>query len=275
MLYTFGLSQDFEFGDNLELDVPEAGTSTFADTNLSFGIVSERENQQLDLGMGLSLTLQDTPSTDGTDGSIDQPFIDLSYSRQAPNATLDIDASYDQQSVDRLNLSDFATSEDGLVLPEDFDNLTGAGDREAYDASISLALGTNAPLGFNLSAGLSGIDYTGSTDPDLFDYDRTNLGAEALFQVSPVLTGIVGVSYSTYNASDDGETSTDTTDGYVGVEYDVSARTTVSGLGRCDADRDRGVRPHHHRCDQSDLEPGRRLRHAERRDHGRSRSGQR
>ena len=153
VLYTFGLSQDFEFGDNLELDVPEAGTSAFADTNLSFGIVSERENQQLDLGMGLSLTLQDTPSTDGTDGSIDQPFIDLSYSRQAPNATLDIDASYDQQSVDRLNLSDFATSEDGLVLPEDFDNLTGAGDREAYDASISLALGTNAPLGFNLSAG--------------------------------------------------------------------------------------------------------------------------
>ena len=75
---------------------------------------------------------------------------------------------------------------------------------------------------------LSGIDYTGSTDPDLFDYDRTNLGAEALFQVSPVLTGIVGVSYSTYNASDDEETSTDTTDGYVGVEYDVSARTTVS-----------------------------------------------
>lgn len=229
VLYSFGVSETVRVGNNLALDTPAQGTSTIADTNLTFGILSEREDQTLDLDMGLSLTIENTPDTgSSTEFGVQNPFIALSYGREAPNAAFGLNLDYRESEIDQLSLSDFINDDGVLDIPEDFDGLFGSGTRSAYGADVTLELGVDAPLGFNLEAGVSGINYSGSVDPDLFDYDRTNLGAEAVLEFSPVLSGTVGLDYSTYDAANPEQTYRTTTDGTVGIDYALSPRADLS-----------------------------------------------
>ena len=76
---SFGITQGFEYGDNLELDDPSEGESSIATTTLSFGIVAETERQQLDFGISGALQIQNTPNTDGTEADFANPSVDLSY----------------------------------------------------------------------------------------------------------------------------------------------------------------------------------------------------
>ncbi len=222
-----GVSQRFEYGDNLALSSPEEGSSSIATTRLSFGLESETERQVINLGLSGGLTIQDTPDTDGTETELGTPRLTLSYGLVGSNARLDLDALYRTDFVDTLTFQDFVNQDGILVLPEDFAGLDGTGKRTNYGLDARLQLGTSAPLGFDLTGGLSGTNYSNTTDPDLTDFSRTYVGADALFRISPVLTAIAGLRYSTYDSDDSTQTYRTTTTGDVGVNYDISARARL------------------------------------------------
>ena len=223
---TLGVDQRFEFGDNLGLDTPAEGNSSISTTRLSFGLISETDRQQLSLGLSGGLTIQDTPDTDGTQTDWGTPRLRFSYRLSGDNANLRVNANYTVAFIDTLELSDFVNDEGIVELPEDFSGLSGEGQRTSYSASAFLELGTDAPLGFDLSAGISGVSYSGPVDPDLFDFDRTFVGARALLRISPVLRGTAGLRYSTYDADDDEQTYRTRTTANLGFDYRVSPRAT-------------------------------------------------
>ncbi len=225
----FGLDQEFESGDNLALDIPAQGYSNIANTRLSFGVISETERQSLDLLLSGALTIQDTPDTFGTETDFGTPLARLNYGLTSENASLSVNALYRVDFIDELNFGDFVDADGVLVLPEDFAGLNGTGERTAYGFDATLELGKTAPLGFTLSAGASGNRYSGTSDPDLFDFSRTYVAGDVLLQLSPVLTGVIGLGYDTYDADDTEQTYRTTTTGDIGLIYTISERATLEG----------------------------------------------
>lgn len=224
---SFGISQGFEFGDNLALENPAEGSSSIATTTLSFGLVGETDTQQINFGISGALQVQDTPDTDGIETDFADPRFRLSYNRQGADSELGVRANYFSSSVDTLSLNDFINEEGVIVLPEDFANLRGNATRNNYSLGVTLDLFQNDPLGLRLTAGASGTDYTDTSDPDLFDYNRTYVGGTALARVSDVLTGTLSLRYSTYDASDDVQTYRTRTTTRAGIIYDISSRATL------------------------------------------------
>jgi hypothetical protein len=224
---SFGIDQGFEYGDNLALDTPAEGSSTIATTTLSFGLISETDTQKLDFGISGALQIENTPDTDGTVTDFADPRFTLGYLREGADSELAINANYFSSNIDTLTLDDFINDEGIVVLPEDFSGLQGSGTRSSYGFNIGLDLFQDDPFGLELDAGTSGVDYTGTSDPDLFNYNRTFAGARALLRFSDVLTGTVGLRYSTYDANDEDQTYRTRTTTRVGVIYDISARATL------------------------------------------------
>jgi hypothetical protein len=222
-----GLDQDFEVGENLALENPAEGNSNISTTRLSFGVVSETERQTLDLLLSGALTIQDTPDTDGTETDFGTPQARLRYTLNSQNSSLSLNGFYRVDFIDNLTFEDFINQDGVLELPEDFADLSGNGERTAYGFDALLELGKTAPLGFNLSAGASGNRYSGTNDPGLFDFSRTYVGADALLRMSPVLTGLVGLGYDTYDADNAEQTYRTTTTGDVGVIYEISERASI------------------------------------------------
>ena len=179
-------------------------------------MVSETERQTLDLLLSGALTIQDTPDTDGTETDFGTPQARLRYTLNSQNSSLSLNGFYRVDFIDDLTFEDFINQDGVLELPEDFAGLNGNGERTAYGFDALLELGKTAPSGFNLSAGASGNRYSGTTDPGLFDFSRTYVGADALLRMSPVLTGLVGLGYDTYDADNAEQTYRTTTTGDVG-----------------------------------------------------------
>ena len=227
VLLSFGVDQQFETGNNLALETPEEGNSSIATTFLSFGLLSETATQQIGLDVGGGLQIQNTPDSDGTETSFTDPALTFFYTLEGADSTLSLSANYREADIDTLTLSDFVNNEGLIELPEDFATLNGTGQRTDYGINAFLETGRDAPLGFVLSGGASGIEYTGSNDPSLFDIARTNAGATALLRVSPVATGTLGLRYSTYDADDDLQTYRTTTGADAGVIYSLSSRATM------------------------------------------------
>jgi hypothetical protein len=211
VLLSFGIDQRLETGNNLALETPEEGNSSIATTFLSFGLLSETATQQIGFDLGGGLQIQNTPDSDGTETSFTDPALTFFYTLEGADSTLSLSANYREADIDTLTLSDFVNNEGLIELPEDFATLNGTGQRTDYGINAFLETGRDAPLGFVLSGGASGIEYTGSNDPSLFDIARTNAGATALLRVSPVATGTLGLRYSTYDADDDLQTYRTTT----------------------------------------------------------------
>ena len=227
VLLSFGVDQRFETGNNLALETPEEGNSSIATTFLSFGLLSETATQQIGFDVGGGLQIQNTPDSDGTETSFTDPSVDFFYNLEGADSTLSFSGNYSEADIDTLTLSDLVNNEGVIELPEDFANLSGTGQRSEYGIDAFLETGRDAPLGFVLSGGASGIDYTGSNDPSLFNFARSDAGATALLRFSPVTTGTLGLNYSTYDADDDVQTYRTTTGADVGVIYTLSSRTTV------------------------------------------------
>jgi hypothetical protein len=224
---SFGINQGFEVGDNLELENPAEGTSSIATTTLSFGLVSETDTQQIDFGLSGALQIQDTPDTDGVETDFSDPRFRLAYNLQGADSELGVRATYFSSDIDTLSLEDFVDEEGVLVLPEDFASLQGNGTRSNYSLGVTLDMFQNDPLGLELTAGASGTDYTGTSDPDLFNFNRTYLGGTAFARFSDVLTGTLSLRYSTYDANDDTQTYRTRTTTRAGLVYAISGRATL------------------------------------------------
>ncbi|WP_114285815.1 hypothetical protein [Candidatus Halocynthiibacter alkanivorans] len=222
----FGIEHRLESTDNLALDFPAEGRTSRASTALSFALESATRTQQFSLSGSAALWLSEEPGT-GSDTRIARPALRLTYGRQSANAALSFDARYREEQVEFLTpFDDGDEGEDGDggdTDPGETTDITGTGQRINYGAKARLELGTAAPLGLIFDAGLSEVDYSSTTDPDLVDSSRRNLAATTRLRISPVTEGTVALSYATYEDSDDTERETSTVN--FGVKHALSPAT--------------------------------------------------
>lgn len=197
---TFGVEQRFETNDNLGLDVVSAGTTSQATTRLSFGLLTETRSSSLEFNTSASLRVANGPDFSGTEVALADPRMSLAYSRSTANAKLDVNARLRQTDVEFLrSLEEFIDDKGEIVLPED---TTGTGTQISHGLDVALTWGEEAPLGFGLSAGISGINYIDTTSASLFDSRRSRAGASVRLTLTPVTEANVSLRFSTYDDED-------------------------------------------------------------------------
>lgn len=225
----FGLEQRLEYADNLALELPAEGATAVSSTRLSFNLSSETRTERLALNVGAALKLVDGP--DGRDAGLGDPRLELSYAREAANATFGFDAHYRSSEVDFLRpLEDFINDDGVIELPEDIDDLTGTGDRADYGINTAIELGTAAPLGLALSAGLNRLDYSNVSNADLVDIRRARVKATVKLRFSEITQGRIGLNHARYEAKDAEETLRETTSLEVGLARELSARAVLDTM---------------------------------------------
>lgn len=239
---TGGIEQRLEAGRNLALAIPAEGGTVQSVTRLSLGLNSETPTQRFSLDLGSALRLGHGPG--GRISDFDDPRLRFAYSREAARSELELSGSFRRSRVEFLRaLSDFADEDGVIVLPDDFEDLTGSGRRIEYDLRARLELGRDMPLGLTLDALHRGIDYTGATNPNLFDTRRDDLGATVRMQLSPVATATLTAGRNRYRADNAARTRRITDRLDLGLAYDVSPVLRLdAGIGwrRIDT-RDFGV----------------------------------
>jgi len=227
LLLTYGIEQRIEAGENLELSNPEGGKGAIASTILSFGLSSETRTQRLEFGATTALRLSDLDER-GSEAELGDTRLRLSYEREVANAIWSVDAGFSRLDIGFLNALSNFRDDDGIIdLPRDFVDLTGRGTRQAYEVGTRLELGRQDLIGYILSAQVSRIDYSDTTDAGLTPNQSWELGGEVILRFLPTTTG--RVELGTQNFSDDGGDGTDRTINEValGLIHEFTSRTRV------------------------------------------------
>lgn len=172
---TFGMALRAETDSNADLDPISPGRTNRAVADLSFGLTSETRNSRLALSAGLSVQAENGPAT--ANNGLVNPYLTLSYGREAANAALSFDAS--------LRETDLTTKNDVT----DFDATTGTRRQALLDAGLQW--GTDRPLGFGVTAGLADTSYQDA--PGESDSRSTRLGLSARLDLSKATTLTLGL----------------------------------------------------------------------------------
>lgn len=237
---TLDVEQRFESAKNLGLELPDEGTTNLSSTSVSLNFSSELEDQSFELSLGGVLRAGDIPSTSDISTGFTDPSVKLAYSRQSHNAAFEFDGSFQQTDVALLrSVGDFVNEDGEIELPEDLDDLSGTGKRNAYSFSTSLETGLASPLGFVIDAGASGTSYSGTSSTSLNDTRRTRLGLTSLLKVSSVTTGRIALKFDRFEADDTENTERDTYSIRAGVENEISDSTVIDAeIGYEEVDTD-------------------------------------
>lgn len=198
--FTFRLDLRAEASDNRSLAAVSPGTTTSGEARFAFGFRRETGIETLTLDAAAVLRAISGPGAATAPGGFQDPRIRLGYTRTGAGSSLQLGASYTQADIATLrDLSDFLDPDTGeIVLPPDFEGLTGTGIRRVSSASARLRLGENAPVTTTLTAGVSDTRYENAS-PALVDALRTNAGASARFRLTPVLAATAGVRWSRFD----------------------------------------------------------------------------
>ncbi len=210
---------------NRSLSTTPAGTTFAISETLGFSLKSETSTQILSLSGSAGLSIATTGGS-GTSTSTTSPSFTLSYQRNAANADLNLSASTRSNNVNSSYLAD-PTMPTSLIVD--------TGTRDRTTAALKANLGKNAPFGVTLSANYDNINYTGTTNPALFDSNALTLGATAQLRLSPVTRASLSITRNDTQLSDVlSTTSQGLTYGF-GITHDLASGLTISGnLGYLD-----------------------------------------
>lgn len=230
VLLSFGVEQRIEAGRNLTLNTPNSGSGTAALTTLSFGLRNETREHTFSLDFINGLRTTNLPD-EGTSIGVDDSSLTLSYDREVANSALSFGASLSRSDIEFLDpLSSFITDDGEIETPADFERLDGGGTRNAYSILADLETGRQGLVGFVLRARASGLDYSGTTDPDLFN-SRTNLlEAGTILRFSPRTTGRITGTAEFYDADNVEQTDRESYTLAFGLDHEITSRMRFSGV---------------------------------------------
>ena len=210
---TFDLAARLSHDTNPDL-IPEGSRpQTTGALDLTFGLNRETDVSKLVLQGSTGLLDTENPG-------LSDPFVTLAYDRLGANADFHIDGTLQQSDV---------------TSTSDIENFaTGQGLRRVTGLQAALNLNTSHPLGFGLTAGVSDISYHDHPTPDLIDSRTLDLGTSLRADLSPVLQGNLGVTFSRF--SQPGLPDRDTASYTAGLTLDRAALTLRGEGGNDDAD---------------------------------------
>ena len=232
-LLRFGVTTGAQYNTNRTLDAADPGSTTELSTQLDFLARFATPIQSLELSGDVGLRNVSGAEADDLPGGIVNPNVRLRYTRQSRDAQLTANAFYSERDVSASELQfDPVTA--------DFDLLDTSGTQRNFGVDTSLELRRRAPFGLTLSAGFTGVRFSGTNDPDLSDEDRFRAGLRLRFDINPVTQAVVDTRFSTFEDFGDAEGRRDT------LSLDASLRRDLANgnlLSRANAtDTEDGTR---------------------------------
>lgn len=243
MVFHLGIAERLSHGTNLALETPAEDSTTLATTLLNFNMLSQTRAQTFAFDLSTGFEGGSEPIIGNHTGLADSAA-KLAYSRESANSSIELGAFYRRNRVDFLqDLNSILGDLGAIDLPDDLGDLAGTGWRNRFGADARLEMGTNAPLGLILSAGINGTTYSDTSDPDLTNSQRKKFDAVLRARLSEVAEGTLSFGYSLYDADDLEQTRRETNTVEAGLTYALSERATLTaGLGRAVIDtRDTGI----------------------------------
>lgn len=230
MELTFGVSSSIRANDNFGLDDPSPGTSFLWDNELSFGLYTETQFDRLSLDLRGVLRLADIPGN-SENFDFDEPSAQLTYAREGANSRFEVGASYRQVDLDfsdpvGLILDDI--DDDGIL--DDGDLILDTGTRKTRSYGLEFETGLNDPFGFGVVLDYNKTEYSGTTDPGLFDRKTYSTELFTKLRLSPLAQGRFAVSHEKYEADDFSQEERTTNDARFEVTYDISPVTTLETM---------------------------------------------
>lgn len=213
VVLTFGLENRFEAARNSALSVTAEGTEIANVTRLSFGLTSETAIDRLSFFAAGAAIIENAAGSSGTELDFGRGEVTLNYHREVPAALFDL--------TGELRSDDIGSFDDLAAADE-------TGTQTDYVLSARLETGRTSTVGLVLGLGYAQTDYQDSSDPDLFDIREARGDAAVLLRFSETATGRIGARYTQREEDDPGTTVTETTVGYVGIDYAVNERLDLS-----------------------------------------------
>lgn len=218
---TFGISSSIRVNDNFDLDSPSPGTTSLWDNRLSFGLLKESQLQTISFNLEGVVRASNFPGRSAELSFLDDTSADFAYARNLGNSRFEFGADYSNTDLDFL---------DPLSLIDDLDEtdfIIDDGRREILSANLVFETGIDDPFGFLLELDHGKRNYSGTSDPGLFDTDTHGISATGRLRFSPVLEGRLTASYDKYDALDADGTERITSSYNFGITYNVSPTTVI------------------------------------------------
>lgn len=223
------VSQRVEADSNYNLDEDSPGNSYFGDTRLALGLLNETPTQVFTLGLDTGARALWEAEEDFEFTFASPTTARLGYDTEWSSGALESEFRYRQARTgfDRL-LQDFVTDDGVIILPDDFEDLTGDTTERRYDAAVSLAFATDSPSSYALGFQATRYDYD---DESLDRIPRTTLQGEASWTLafSPVLGGQILGNYSLFEAENVSETEVRIAEVEAGLVYQPSDILRLNG----------------------------------------------
>ena len=214
------ITTGLEWNDNYNLTSDSVGTALIWTTTIGAGLVTSTPVDSFDLAVRGSLRVSDLPEI-GVDALLDDPTLDLAYSRRVDDDGIELTAQYRRVDVDFFDpLRDI--NPDGS-----FDDTRGTGTRETIRAGFGMVLNEDGPLAFDFGISAFQRNYYDTTDTGLFDQDDFFGRAEVRARVSPLLSLTVGGRYEEQNSDNTSQTEKNRARVDVGFDARVNARLTA------------------------------------------------
>lgn len=190
VFFTFDIDQSFEATSDRDLATPEEEEGFDSITGLQFGAVTETRTDRLSFDLGTGFRAADGEVTS------DETSIRLAYNRNSADAMLDLSASAVRSEIEFLrDASDFVNADGEVVLPDDFEDLTGTGSRTASTLAANFRWGETDPVGYRI--GLSGrtLRYEDASAA-LVDTDIGSVTAGVRLNINEVTTSNLDLTYT-------------------------------------------------------------------------------
>lgn len=173
---TFDVEQRFEFGRNLDLATPAAGSSAVAATVLSYGLFSETPLDRLAFTASGALVIENSPDTVGTDVDFGRPEMGFLYVREVPDALFSVAMRY--------------VSDDVSALADDLAFADATGTEIDYGVTLRYEALRTSPASIFVEATFDATEYEDTTDPTLVESDTFGLTAGTRLRFSEVMDGV-------------------------------------------------------------------------------------
>lgn len=214
------LSQSLRVTENIRLNDESQGTTTAADTNLSFGYRFGSGLQSLTLRGDAIARVQDDPVL-GSDAGLSDLNFNLDYLRQGANARLQLQAQY--LRTDLLFNDPLQADE---ITEEDLGDNTGR--RNTITTGLEFETGLQSPVGLRLSLNQRDQRYSGVIDPDLFDTDTRSATLTVPLRLSAHTEARLTYFNSRYDAEDTERTERDSERLTIGLSHALSPISRLS-----------------------------------------------
>ncbi|MQY44120.1 hypothetical protein GG681_15855 [Epibacterium sp. SM1969] len=218
--FGISLSQSLRVTDNIRLNEESQGTTTAAETELSFGYRFGSGLQSLTLRGDAVARLQDDPVL-GSDAGLNDLNFDLEYLRQSANARLQLQAQYLRTDL----LFNDPLEQDDLT-EEDLGDNTGR--RNTITTGLEFETGLQSTVGLRLAVQQQDERYSDVIDPDLFDTDTRSATLTVPVRFSEHTEARLIYFNSRYDAEDLVRTERDSERLTIGLSHALSPISRLS-----------------------------------------------